>query len=268
MVAPLDSTVRLCSRDCYSPHTGQDRQHLPLCLIRATHSGTADGSVPPTPDLSTDMAIWPRYRSRRAITPFEVCSHLDKKARYETQFSSVATWSLLSSRIDTWKKQGVRNLRVHVIFSPLLSPETEVYKVTGLVKCYSLDQRSYYEEEYLIRGPIHSAAIILSFVGEGRDILIDIPLFGYRYPFSFIHRDSVLVALPAGFFASGDNLNVPEYEIVNRVRNMAGRLQVAGTNDTRCRVLLDMLSRGSLFTVADWQIFRGYATLCPIVNSI
>jgi hypothetical protein len=132
-----------------------------------------------------------------------------------------------------------------------------VYKVTGLVKCYSLDQRSYYEEEYLIRGPIHSAAIVSSFVGEGRDILIDIPLFGYRCPFSFIHRDSVLVALPAGFFASGDNLNVPEYEIVDRVRNMAGRLQVAGTNDTRCRVLLDMLSRGSLFTVADWQIFTG-----------
>lgn len=137
-----------------------------------------------------------------------------------------------------------------------------MYKVTGLVKYYSLDQRSYYEEEYLIRGPIHSAAIVSSFLGEGRDILIDIPLFGYRYPFSFIHRDSVLVALPtgffpAGFFASGDNLNVPEYEIVNRIRCMASRLQVAGTNDTRCRVLLDMLSRGSLFTVADWQIFTG-----------
>ncbi|KAL3429680.1 hypothetical protein BDV09DRAFT_189894 [Aspergillus tetrazonus] len=234
MVAPLDSTVRLCSRDCYSPHTGQDRQHLPLCLIRATHSGTADGSVPPTPDISTDMTIWPRYRSRRDITRFEVCSHLDKKARYETQF-------------HTWKKQGVRNLRVHVILSPLLSPETEVYKVTGLVKRYSLDQRSYYEEEYLIRGPIHSAAIVSSFLGEGRDILIDIPSFGYRYPFSFIHRDSVLVGLPAGFFACGDNLNVPEYEIVD----------LAGTNDARCRVLLNMLSRGSLFTVTDWQIFRG-----------
>ncbi|KAL4755615.1 uncharacterized protein BDW70DRAFT_154781 [Aspergillus foveolatus] len=213
MVAPLDSTVR--------------QAILTLCLIRATHSGTADGSVPPTPDISIDMTIWPRYRSRRDITRFEVCSHLDKKAPYKTQFSSVATWSLL----------------------PLLSPETEVYKVTGLVKRYSLDQRSYYEEEYLIRGPIHSAAIVSSFLGEGRDILIDIPLFGYRYPFSFIHRDSVLVALPAGFFGCGDNLNVPEYEIVDRVRSMAGRLQVAGTNDTRCRVLLDMLSRGSLFTV-------------------
>lgn len=126
-----------------------------------------------------------------------------------------------------------------------------MYKVTGLVKHYSLDQRSYYEEEYLIRGPIHSAAIVSSFPGEGRDILVDIPLFGYRYPFSFIHRDSVLVALPARFFASGDNPNAPEYGIVDRVRSMAG------TNDTMCRVLLDMLSRGSLFTVADWQIFTG-----------
>jgi hypothetical protein len=121
------------------------------------------------------MTLWPRYRSRRDITWGEVRFHLDKKARYETQFSSVVTWSLLSSQIDTGKKQGVRNLRVHVIFSPFLSRDTEVYKVTGLVKRYSLDQESYYEEEYLIRGPIRSTAIVSSFLGEGRDILIDIP---------------------------------------------------------------------------------------------
>ncbi|KAE8155595.1 hypothetical protein BDV40DRAFT_115204 [Aspergillus tamarii] len=222
MVAPL------CKHDCYSPHLGQFRQHLPLCLIRATHSGTADGSVPQTPNFSTDMTLWPRYRFRRNITRGEIDSHLDKKAHYETQFSSVATWSLLSSRIDTWKKQGVRDLRVHVIFSPFLPQDTEVYRVTGLVERYSLHKKPYYEGEYLIRGPIHSSAIVWSFLAEGRDVLIEIPLFGYQNPFSPIHRDSVLMALPAGFFTSGDNPDVSEYEIVDLVRRRAGGLYAEG----------------------------------------
>lgn len=138
MVAPLDSPVRLCKHDCYSPHLGQDRQHLPLCLIWGPHSGTADGSVPQTPNFPQIWHFGLDIVSGETLLGTKFIPTWTRKLVYKTQFLSVATWSLLSSRIDTWKKQGVRDLRVHVIFSPFLPRDTEVYRVTGLVKRYSL----------------------------------------------------------------------------------------------------------------------------------
>ncbi|KAE8148910.1 hypothetical protein BDV25DRAFT_141343 [Aspergillus avenaceus] len=253
MVAPTDSTTRLCSHSCHSAHTGSDRHHLPLCLMRVTHAGTADGTVRPTPGLSADGSLQPRNCSRRPIYRSEIRSHMNPESDRGSRLTSVATWSLLSSLIYKWQEQGVRDLRVHVIFTPLFSKDTQVYKATGLAEHHSLNQECYCGEEYLIRGRIRPDAIIKSFPVEGKGVLMNIPLFGYQSPFSSVRGDSVPVALPAAFFAMQDDISDPDYELVDFVQNPAARLQFGSTKEVLCRVLLDMLSRGCLFSVTDWQ---------------
>ncbi|PYI33327.1 hypothetical protein BP00DRAFT_414056 [Aspergillus indologenus CBS 114.80] len=213
MVRYMDSVTRLCDDACALSHTHQDRQHLPLCLLRVTHDGTADGVIAPTPGPDANGTIWPRYRGQREITQRELACHLDRSSRSETQFSSCTTWVQLSSRIETWKKSGVDNLSVHVIFTPLLPQATEIYKATGLIHRYNLRnlrQHPYYEEEYLVRGPIYPSAIILKFSGEGEKILLELPLFGFQYP-----RPTVLVPMPEGLFC--DDHPTPEDR--ERIRN-------------------------------------------------
>lgn len=88
-----------------------------------------------------------------------------------TQFSSFTTWRSLSSRIDFWKRKGVQGIRVHVVLTPLLLPNTEVYAATGLRRRFSLKLQPYFEEEYPVRGPIYSDAIVSSLCGDGQDVL-------------------------------------------------------------------------------------------------
>ncbi|OJJ52032.1 hypothetical protein ASPSYDRAFT_52532 [Aspergillus sydowii CBS 593.65] len=247
----MDSKIRLCSHTCALPHTYQYRQHLPLALLRVTHDGSADGRIAPTPRPDADNTIWPRYRGQRIIPPGEVACHMNRKSRFETQFSSCTTWFHLSSRIEGWKAKGVRNLRVHVIFTPFVRQATEIYKVTGLVHRFNLQQQPYFEEEYLVRGPVHSSAIILSFSGEGENILLNLPLFGFQRPFSFIRHPTVLVAVPAGLF--GSNGQTPGREAIRNADISSDRFRAMGNNNFWFRVLLDTFTRGKFFTVADWK---------------
>ncbi|KAL2811552.1 hypothetical protein BDW59DRAFT_155512 [Aspergillus cavernicola] len=251
----IDSEIRLCNRTCSSPHTNQSRQHLPLALMRMTHDGSADGRTAPTPRPDANNTIWPRFRGQRPITEYEVTCQMDLSSRFETQFSSCTTWSHLSSLLEIWKtKKRVRNLRVHIIFTPYLPPATKVYKASGLVHRFELEQEDYLVEEYLVCGPIPSSAIILSFSGEGERILLDIPLFGFQYLFPFIRRPTILVAVPTGLFGSNDQ--IPDPEVIRNAGISSDRLQVAGNRDFGLRVLLDTFTRGKYFTVKDWEGLR------------
>lgn len=250
----MDSEIRLCNDTCALPHIYQDRQHLPLALLRVTHDGSVDGHITPTPRPDSYNTIWPRYCGQRTIKPGEVACHINRKSRFETQFLSCTTWFHLFSRIESWKAKGVRNLRVHVIFTPYLPQETEIYKATGLVHRFNLKRQPYYEEEYLVRGPVHPRDIILSFSGEGENILLDLPLFGFQYPFSFIRRPTVLVAMPSGLFGSNDQ--VPDREVMRNAGISSDRFLAMENDDFGFRVLLDTFSRGRYFTVADWEAAR------------
>lgn len=247
----MDSKIRLCNHSCVSPHMYHDRQHLPLALLRVTHDGSADGQIAPTPRPDANNTIWPRYRGQRTITRHEVASHMDLSSRLETQFSSCTTWYHLSSRIERWKASGVRNLRVHVIFTPHLPQVTKIYKATGLVHRFNLEQQPYYEEEYLVCGSVHPKAIILSFSGEGESILLDLPLFGFQYPFSFIRHPTVLVEVPAGLFGSKDQ--IPDREVIRNAGISSDRFLAMGNNNFEFKILLDTFTRGKFFTVADWE---------------
>lgn len=249
MVRLVDSMIRLCDHTCALSHTHQYRQHLPLALLRVTHDGSADGRIAPTPRPDANNTIWPRYRGQRIITRDEVACHMNLSSGLETQFSSCTTWFHLSSRIDNWKAKGVRNLRVHVIFTPSLPQTTEIYKATGLVHRFNLRQQPYYEEEYLVRGLVHSTAIIVSFSGEGEDILLDLPLFGYR-PFSFIHRPTVLVKVPTGLF--GCNNQIPDRNVLRNASIGSDRFLAMGNENFLFRVLFDTFTRGRFFTFADY----------------
>lgn len=213
-------------------------------LFRGTHNGNANGSIPPNhaPDLNGD--IWPRnrYRDHSPITRLEVEEHGNMKSHFPTPFSSFTTWRGLSSRIDNWKKNGVQDIRVHIVLTPWLPPNTEVYTATGLRKSFSLRLQPCFEEEYLVRGPIYSDAIVSSWCGDGQDVLLAIPLFGFRYAFPPIDSNESLVILPAGFFPDEENTKV-----------VSQRLAREGDKDRRCRILLDAFTRGGFFTVADLQ---------------
>ncbi|RAH74029.1 uncharacterized protein BO66DRAFT_178880 [Aspergillus aculeatinus CBS 121060] len=255
MVRLMDSVTRLCGDACAISHTDQDRQHLPLCLFRVTHDGTDDGKVGPTPRPDANGTMWPRYCGQRNITSGEIARHLKKSSRFATQFSSCTTWAQLSSRIKTWKKSGVSNLCVHVIFTPLLPQATEIYKATGLIRLFNLKQRPWNEEEYLVRGPIDSSAIILSFSGEGEEILLELPLFEFQYPFSVVQRSKVLVPMPEGIFCN--HHPTPQDRVRIRTAGISCDYFLAkGKKDGKSRVLLDTFTRGRFFTVADYEAAR------------
>jgi hypothetical protein len=154
----------------------------------------------------------------------------------------------LSSRIRTWKTEGVRNIRVHLILTHMLPSHSEVYTVTALRKHFKLKQQPYFKEEYLIRGPISSDAIVSSYSGDGEDVLSPIPLFGFRYNFTSIDSKECLVILPAGFVLDASETNM---ELVAR------RLTRECVSDMSRRIILDAFTRGRYFTVADLPNLSG-----------
>ncbi len=79
-------------------------------------------------------------------------------------------------------------------------------------------------------GPVHPRAIILSFSGEGENILLDLPLFGFQYAFSFIRRPTVLVAMPSGLFGSNDQ--IPDREVIRNAGISSDRFLAMGNNDS------------------------------------
>jgi hypothetical protein len=87
------------------------------------------------------------------IMRWEVESHGEMK-------SSHPNWRGLANRIRNWKKKKVQNIRVHIIFTHLLPPNTKVYAATALRKHFSLEPRPYFDEEVPIRGPVFSGAIV------------------------------------------------------------------------------------------------------------
>lgn len=244
MTLPTNPFTRLCNDDCVSAHKDHTRGHLPAVLMRATHEGNANGSIPPNngPDLNGD--IWPRYRGQRMITLWEVESHGEMKSSHPTQFSSFTTWRGLAYRIHNWKEKKVQNIRVHIIFTHLLSPITKVYAVTALRKHFRLEQRPYFDEEFLICGPVLSGAIVCSLSGDGEDVLWAIPLFGFRYAFPPINSDESLVMLPSGFLPGVSETNI---------RSVTRRLSEEVQNDIHRRVVLDAFTRGLFFTVANLE---------------
>jgi hypothetical protein len=244
MALPTMPFTRLCDENCCSAHNDHTRDHLPVVLMRATHNGS--GSIPPNHGPDSDGNIWPRYRGRREIEGWEVDCHGEMQSYRPTQFSSFTTWMGLSSRIRAWKTKGVRNIRVHVILTHLLPSHSEVYTVTALRKHFKLKQQPYFKEEYLIRGPISSDAIVSSYSGDGEDVLLPIPLFGFRCAFPPIDLKECLVTLPAGFLLGASETNM---ELVTR------RLARECGSDIPRRVILDAFTRGHFFTVADlWRI--------------
>lgn len=243
MTLSINPFTRLCD-DCISAHQDHTRGHLPAVLMRATHEGNANGSIPPNngPDLKGD--IWPRYRGQRDITRWEVESHGEMKSSYPTQFSSFTTWDGLAYRIDNWKKKNVRKIRVHIIFTHLLSPITKVYAATALRKHFRLEHRPYFDKEFLICGPVLSGAIVCSLSGDGKDGLFEIPLFGFRYISPPITSDKCVVMLPLGFFPGVSETNL---------RSVTRSLSEEVRNDIQRRVVLDAFTRGHFFTVANLE---------------
>ncbi|KAJ5724344.1 hypothetical protein N7488_002379 [Penicillium malachiteum] len=235
-------STRLCNQNCCSAHTDHTRDHLPLVLMRGTHKGNKNGSIPPNHGPNSNGDIWPRYQGHRPIERWEVAEHGDMRSHCPTQFSSFTTWRGLSSRIDYWKNNGVQGIRVHLVLTLLLPSNTEIYTATGLRNRFSLELQPYFEEEYLVRGPLSSDAIVSSLYGDGQDVLLAIPLFGFRYPFPPIDSDEYLVGLPAGFFP-GDGEK--DMKLVTQ------RLAREGDQDHRRRILLDAFTRGKFFAVAD-----------------
>jgi hypothetical protein len=244
MTLPTNPFTRLCNDDCVSAHKDHTRDHLPIVLMRATHKGNADGSIPPNNGLDLNGDIWPRYRGDRGITRWEIESHGKMKSPHPTQFSSFTTWRGLSSRIHKWKQKSVQNIRVHIIFTHRLPSNTEVYAATALRKHFSLKPRPYFNEEFLIRGPVFSSAIVSSLPGDGEDVLLAIPLFGFRYAFPPINCNESLVKLPSGFLPG---VSKTDMRLVTR-----GLSQEVG-NDIHRRAILDAFTRGRFFTVANLE---------------
>lgn len=248
MVALADSTLRLCPRTCDSPHLGGDRRHLPSVLARATHDGSPNGWIQPTSQLDKDGNMWPRNRHQPPLVSEEVASHLDKNSDMPTQLLSFATWESLHSRIVTWRKAGVQNIRVHFILTKALLETTEVYRASGLVKHFGLDPKPYYEEEYLIRGAVHHTMIIHSFLDDGEDVLTTIPLFGYRAPIFPSDGSQLVGSFPRRVFSDA--------ALDERINGYFEALKTLGNTNLLCRLVLDALTRGQLFTIKDCELYR------------
>ncbi|KAJ9242795.1 hypothetical protein DTO271D3_604 [Paecilomyces variotii] len=255
----VDSMLRLCPGTCASSHLYDERLHLPLILVRATHEGSPN-HIPPTSQLDPDGSMWPRHRIIRPFDGYEVDCHLDKYSQIPTQFLSFTTWYHLRSRIETWKKAGVQNIRVHFVLTTALPDTTEIYRATGLIENFQLQRQPWNEEEYLLRGSVGRDAIIFSLSGDGEDILAGIPLFGFRYKepilncFQFRYA---LELLPTAFFHGGNDTHVSEDELRERVREFPDTLEPLGNENALCRLFFDALTRGKFFTVKDFEVYRG-----------
>ena len=81
-----------CNDTCDSAHRDHIRGHLPAVLMRATHGGNANGSIPANHGPDSNGDIWPRYRGQRPIERWEVKSHGEIKSSCSTQFSSFTPW--------------------------------------------------------------------------------------------------------------------------------------------------------------------------------
>lgn len=116
------------------------------------------------------------------------------------------------------------------------------------------------EEEYLLRGPVDGAAILLSLSGEGEDILSGIPLFGFRYKEPILNCcqfQHTLVTLPIGFFYDENSAQPSSAEQqAEYIRNCTENLRSRGNENPGCRILLDALTRGKFFTVRDFEVHR------------
>jgi hypothetical protein len=244
-----DSMFRLCPRTCESSHLGDGRRHLPSVLVRATHDGSPNGWFRPTSQLDEDGSMWPRNRHRPPNFCDEVTSHLDKDSDMPTHLLSFTTWYYLRWRIDKWREAGVKNIRVHFIVTLALPATTEIYRATGLVEHFGLDRKPYYEEEYLIRGPVDRTAIIHSFPDNGEDTLTEIPLFGYHDPIFPFNSDKDVPLLPRRFFGDA--------ALDERIDDYFETLKALGNANPLCRLVLDALTRGRFFTVKDCELYGG-----------
>lgn len=162
---------QVCNDGCGSSHTGRGRTHLPIGLWRGTYDGSKNGTIPPNSGLKSDGSMLPRMLDWH-LTVSDVERHLNKLNRVPTPFLSFGTWELVSSRVRMWKKDKVRNIRLHFIATNLLPNTTPVYRVTGLVRCIGLEFKSYYEGEYLIHGQVPASAFICHLSGEGEDCIV------------------------------------------------------------------------------------------------
>ncbi|KAJ9300153.1 hypothetical protein DTO271G3_2270 [Paecilomyces variotii] len=204
--------------------------------------------------------MWPRRRIMHPFDAYEVSCHLNQFSQTPTQFLSFTTWYHLRSRIETWKKAGVQNIRVHFVLTTALPDTTEIYRATGLIADLGLRRQLWNEEEYLLRGPAGRNAIAFSLSGEGEHVLAGVSLFGFRYKVPILNCFQfryALELLPMGFFDDENNAHVSEDELRERVRGFPDTLEPAGIYDPLRRLFFDALTRGKFFTVEDFEMYRG-----------
>ncbi|KAF2192281.1 hypothetical protein K469DRAFT_308652 [Zopfia rhizophila CBS 207.26] len=107
------------------------RYNPPLVLVRATHTGNHDGSIPPASQIDRDGDIYPRD-FRGPITKDDAALHLDEINRDPTPSLSFTTWYEITSRINVSKLRKVQNIWLHFIIAFQLPSTTEIYPNQGL----------------------------------------------------------------------------------------------------------------------------------------
>jgi hypothetical protein len=75
--------------------------------------------------------------------------------------------------------------------------------------------------------------------GDGEDVLLAIPLFGFRYASPPINSDESLVMLPSDFFPGVSETNI---------RLVTRRLSQEVKNNIHRRAILDAFTRGLFFS--------------------
>jgi hypothetical protein len=130
----------------------------------------------------------------------------------------------------------------------LLPETTSVHRATGLAHKINLDFKPYLEGEYLVHGKVPASALILHLSGEGDNCFFELPATRMAF-IPELNRTSVCCTLPQGFFGG----TWPSTSHLDYPKDNSGAAIYGAKYPIGAWVMLDSITCGKLFTIADWE---------------